>query len=76
MLSGNQGQGIDNIPALLTDGEYVIPKSDVELVSGIGSNEDGVINLDKMFRELRQLKTGSQSLPLQMQQGPLAGGLG
>jgi len=75
MLSGDQGQAIDNIPAMLTEGEYVIPKSDVELASNIGNNEEGVMNLDRMFRELRQLKTGSQSLPPQMQQGPLAGGL-
>lgn len=53
----NQGTGrSDDIPALLSEGEYVIP-ADVVATLGEGSNDAGASILDTLMELLRGMNT-------------------
>jgi hypothetical protein len=52
-VKGIGGGQEDNIPAWLSDGEYVWSAQDVALL-GDGSTDDGVRRLDKMRQMVRQ----------------------
>jgi hypothetical protein len=61
-LEGDTGGQDDKIPALLSDGEYVIDASTVAHL-GDGNNRAGAKKLDGMVRNIRKHKGGSVNLP-------------
>jgi len=61
-IQGHTGGQDDLIPALLSDGEYVIDASTVAHL-GDGNNTAGAKKLDGMVRNIRKHKGGSLKLP-------------
>lgn len=61
-LQGMTGGQDDKIPAMLSDGEYVIDASTVADL-GDGNNEAGANKLDGMVKNIRKHKGGSTKLP-------------
>jgi hypothetical protein len=56
----------DTVPALLSEGEYVIP-ADVVAMIGDGNNEAGAKALDKMIDQIRQNYKGHTEKPVNNQ---------
>jgi hypothetical protein len=54
-LRGGSGGQDDKIPALLSDGEYVLD-ADIVAALGDGNNEAGAAKLDKMRENIRRHK--------------------
>jgi hypothetical protein len=61
-LQGTGGGQSDNVPAMLSDGEYVIDASTVANL-GDGNNTAGAKKLDQMVKNIRMHKGGSAKLP-------------
>ncbi len=61
-LEGKTGGQDDKIPALLSDGEFVIP-ADVVSHAGDGNNAAGAKKFDALLKNIRKHKGGSIKLP-------------
>jgi hypothetical protein len=61
-LEGYTGGQDDKIPALLSDGEFVIP-ADVVSHAGDGNNAAGAKKFDELLKNIRKHKGGSIKLP-------------
>ncbi len=61
-LSGQNDGQADNVPAMLSDGEYVIP-ADVVAHLGDGNNKAGAKKLDVLLEKVRRAKNTNGSLP-------------
>lgn len=61
-LEGHTGGQDDKIPALLSDGEFVIP-ADVVSHAGDGNNTAGAKKFDELLKTIRKHKGGSIKLP-------------
>jgi hypothetical protein len=61
-LQGNSGGQDDNVQAMLSDGEYVIP-ADVVAHLGDGNNNAGANKLDQLISKVRKHKGGKNLLP-------------
>ncbi len=61
-LSGSTDGQADNVPAMLSDGEYVIP-ADVVAHLGDGNNKAGAKKLDMLLERVRKTKNSNGALP-------------
>ena len=61
-VSGQTGGQDDKIPAMLSDGEYVIPADTVAHL-GDGNNNAGATKLDEMVKKIRTSKGMKNALP-------------
>ena len=61
-INGETSGQEDKIPAMLSDGEYVIP-ADVLAHLGDGNNSSGAKKLDKMVGKIRTSKGMKNALP-------------
>lgn len=61
-ISGSSGGQDDKVPAMLSDGEYVIP-ADVLAHLGDGNNNSGAKKIDEMVKKIRTSKGMKNTLP-------------